>query len=355
MTTTPTTSPESTPVEIDFGRDDAIDPDESRPSWWQRVLAQPAAGIGAGLLSIIIVFGALAPSTFLTTTNLRNLALDNSTLVIVALAVGIVIISGGFDLSAGSVIAVSQVTTALTFQALGGIAGGIDAVLAGLVVGIVTGTVWGLLNGFLVTRLKIQPFVATLATSGIALGVALVLSGGQDKAAVPSILVQNVGLNDLLGVPVPVIIAAVITLLAIYLLRRTRFGQRIYAIGSDSTAAARTGIPVARYQVRVYALAGAAYGLVAFLDMARLSTTTIAGYSAIALFAVSAVAIGGASLFGGTGTALGILIGVSIPAVLNNGLAITGIPSYYAQIGVGIALVLAVYADHLRRSASRLS
>lgn len=341
--------------EIAMDRDDGPDQMDQQPAWWERVLAKPVTGVGGGLVVIIVVFAAIAPHAFLTVSNAQNLALDNSTLVIVAMAVGLVMISGGFDLSAGSVIAVTQVVTALTFKALGGTEGGPLCILSGLLVAVLSGTLWGTLNGILVTRLSIPPFIATLATAGIAFGIAEVITNGTNQSDVPQSLVTTVGLGDVAGVPTLVIIAVVVVLLTAYLLRRTRFGQRIYAIGSDSTAAARVGINVPGYRVRIYALAGSAYGLVAFLDMARLSTSTVAGYGDIALFAISAVAIGGGSLFGGTGTALGVFIGVTIPAVLHNGLAITGIPSYYEQIGVGIALILAVYADHIRRTAVRLT
>jgi ribose transport system permease protein len=266
-----------------------------------------------------------------------------------------VIVSGGIDLSGGSIAACAQIVTAEVFRAMGGTRGSVGADLAGLAVALACGGAWGAVNGFIITKMAIPPFIATLATLGAALGAADVIGSGQDLATVPSQLSNELGLQQVFGVPLLVAPTAVVVLIAAYALSRTRFGQHTYAVGSDATAASRVGIDVQRHRFRIYLLAGVTYGIVAYLDMARYSTSTIGGYSDTSLYAIAAVAIGGASLYGGTGTILGTIIGVLIPAVLQNGLVIAGAPSFYEQIGVGIALVLAVYADQLRRRFFRLS
>jgi ribose transport system permease protein len=323
---------------------------EESPSLLRRAVRIPELGVLGGLVLIIVLFTAWQPGHFATLLNLKNLLTDSSILTVLAMATTFVIVSGQIDLSIGGIIAFSEMATALTFRSLGGTAAGTGALFVGFVVALGSGLCWGALNGVLVTRLKLPPFVATLAILGIAQGAAYVLNDGSDLATVPNSLSVHIGTGSFAGIPMLVWIAVVVTLVATYVLRRTLYGRYCYAVGSDLAAAEHAGIRVHRHVVGVYAIAGLAYGFAAYLNLALYSTTSVAGHGTDALNAITAVALGGASLFGGVGTTLGSLIGVFIPGVLQNGLVIANVQPFYAEMGTGVALVLALSADQLRRS-----
>jgi ribose transport system permease protein len=223
--------------------------------------------------------------------------------------------------------------------------------LIGLAVAVVAGGAWGALNGFLVTKAKIPPFIVTLGTLGMALGSALLITGGVDERDVPFKLIETIGSGRLFGeVPYLVIIAAVVALIGGVVLSQTRFGRYTYAIGSNQEGARRAGVNVDRHLIKIYALGGTLAGLAGYLSLARFGTTSIGGHSTDNLDAIAAIVIGGTSLFGGVGTMLGTLVGVFIPAVLRNGFVIVGVQPFWQQVAVGAVLIAAVYFDQLRRS-----
>lgn len=317
----------------------------------RRLLAAPEAGVGLALLALVVAFSVLLPGRFGTLDNARFMVGDASVLIVLSVAVTLIVITGNLDLSIGSIVAFCEVVSARAMVAVGG--DGLVPCLAGLAVALGSGLAWGAANGFLVARARIPSFVVTLATFGIALGAALLVSGGRDIANLPPALTSTVGLAFVAGVPVPAVVAFAFFLLSAWALGRTRFGRYTFAVGSDAVAAERAGIDVGRHVIKVYALAGLAYGLAAYLGLARFSTTQVGGHSTDALDAIAAVALGGTSLFGGVGTVLGTMIGVFIPAVLENGLVIASVQPFWQQIAVGLALLAAVYADQVRRSRRR--
>ena len=233
--------------------------------------------------------------------------------------------------------------------AIGG--GGWGAIAAGLVAGVVAGTAWGVVNGVLVTKARVPPLIVTLGTLGMALGSALLITGGIDVRGVPLQLTTTIGIGQLAGVPYVVIIAAVVTAIGAITLSMTRFGRYTYAIGSNAEAARRAGINVDRHLIKVYALSGFLAGLAGMVSLARFATTTIGGHSTDNLAAIAAVVLGGTSLFGGIGTVLGTVVGVFIPAVLQNGFVILGVQPFWQQVAVGAVLIIAVYIDQLKRRA----
>lgn len=322
--------------------DDEVDGGRER----RRLTLAAEAGVGLALVVLVVVFAALEPTRFATLDNLRNVATDASVLIVLAMATTFVIVSRNLDLSIGGVIAFCEVVAAKLMTA----DGGAFSSLIGLAVALCAGLAWGLVNGALVTRTRIPPFVTTLATLSIAQGAAYVISDGIDIGSVPLTLVSRVGIGTLGPIPVLTVIAAVVVGASVFVLRRTRFGRYTYAVGSDPLAAARAGIDVGRHITKVYAIAGTAYGLAAFLNLARFSATNIGGHGADALNAITVVALGGVSLFGGIGSALGSVIGVFIPAVLRNGLVILAVQPYWQQIAVGVALLVAIGFDQRRRS-----
>jgi ribose transport system permease protein len=301
------------------------------------------------LLGIVVGFAVLRFEQFATVFNFRNIAADASGLLIIAVGMTFVIITAGIDLSVGSVVVFSGVIAAKVMLALGG--QGWGAIGAGLVAGLVAGLAWGLVNGVLVTKARVPPLIVTLGTLGMALGSALLITGGIDVRGVPLELTTTIGIGQLSGVPYVVIIAAVVTAIGAVTLSMTRFGRYTYAIGSNAEAARRAGINVDRHLIKVYGLSGFLAGMAGMVSLARFATTTIGGHSTDNLAAIAAVVLGGTSLFGGIGTVLGTVVGVFIPAVLQNGFVILGVQPFWQQVAVGAILIVAVYIDQLKRRA----
>jgi ribose transport system permease protein len=315
-----------------------------------RLMSHPSSWILLILLAIVVAFSLLRPEQFASVTNLRNVAIDASVLLVLATGATFVIITAGIDLSVGSVLVFSGVVSAKAMEAIGGQGWGV--VLVGLAICVACGAAWGAFNGFLIAKARIPALIVTLGTLGMALGLALVISEGIDVRGVPTAMVTDVGLGRVLGeIPVLVIVAAAVAVVGGVVLSATRFGRHTYAIGSNPEAARRAGIAVDRHLIQIYTFAGALAGLAGFLSLARFATTTIAGHATDNLQAIAAVVLGGTSLFGGIGTILGTVVGVFIPAVLQNGFVITGVQPFWQQVAVGAVLILAVYLDQLRRRA----
>jgi ribose transport system permease protein len=203
----------------------------------------------------------------------------------------------------------------------------------------------------LIARARIPALIVTLGSLGMALGFAQIITGGLDVRAVPELLITYVGTGSIAGIPTLVVIAAFTALVAGFLLHVTRFGQWTFAVGSNSEAARRSGIPVKSQLVKVYTLSGALAGLAGIMAVARFSTTTIGGHSSDSLATISAVVLGGTSLFGGMGTISGTVVGMFIPIILLNGFVILGIPPFWQTVTMGAVLVLAVWIDQLKRRA----
>jgi ribose transport system permease protein len=301
------------------------------------------------LLGIVAGFAVLRFEQFATVFNFRNIAADASGLLIIAVGMTFVIITAGIDLSVGSVVVFSGVIAAKVMLALGG--QGWGAIGAGLVAGLIAGLAWGVVNGVLVTKARVPPLIVTLGSLGMALGSALLITGGIDVRGVPLELTTTIGIGQLSGVPYVVIIAAVVTAIGAVTLSMTRFGRYTYAIGSNAEAARRAGINVDRHLIKVYGLSGFLAGMAGMVSLARFATTTIGGHSTDNLAAIAAVVLGGTSLFGGIGTVLGTVVGVFIPAVLQNGFVILGVQPFWQQVAVGAILIVAVYIDQLKRRA----
>lgn len=327
-------------------------PDQPRRgSVLRRALSAQAMQIFFVLIIIVIIFSALAPEAFPTVGNFRNIATNVSILAIVAMGMTFIIITAGIDLSVGSVLVFSGVAAALTMTALGGEGWAVSFV--GLVVALASGLFWGVFNGFLIAKAKIPPLIVTLGTLGIALGLAQILTGGIDRRAAPTVLVDTVGFGRILGqVPVLTVIALAVILFCYVLLHHTRFGRHTYAIGSNPEAALRAGIKVDRHLIYVYGMTGLLAGFAGLLNLAFFQSTTIAGQSTTNLNAIAAVVIGGTSLFGGVGAIGGTVVGVFIPSVLQNGFVILRVQPFWQQAVVGAVLIAAVYVDQARRSAA---
>lgn len=317
----------------------------------RRILRAQALQIVFVWLVIVAGFSALAPQAFFQTSNFLNIAVSVSILAILGVGTTFIIITAGIDLSMGAVLVFSGVVASLVMQAIGDGEGWGVAVL-GAFAALASGTLWGLVNGFLVAKAKVPPMIVTLGTFGAALGLSQVLTGGIDQHATPKVLEDTIGFGKVLGIPVLVLIAAIVVTIGIVVLRRTRFGLHTEAIGSNPEAGRRVGIKVDRQLIKVYTLAGFLAGLAGLLNLSFFRSTTIAGHSLTNLDVIAGVVIGGTSLFGGFGTVFGTVIGLLIPATLRNGFVILGVQPYWQQVVVGAFLIAAVYFDQQRRAAA---
>ncbi len=328
-----------------------LDDEPRPPSRWQLILGNSTVWIFAILILIVVGFTAYEPNAFPTVANFRNIATDASVLLILAVGETYVIITAGIDLSVGSVLLFGGVVSAKVMASIGGDSTGV--ILVGLVVAMAGGLGWGLFNGLVITKMKVPPLIVTLGSLGMALGAALLLTGGVDVRSVPNSLVLTVGIGRVAGVPYLVLIAGGVAIVFGLILWITRFGRWTYGIGSNAEAARRAGINVDRHLIKVYALAGLLAGLAGWLNLARFSTTTVGGHATDNLNAIAAVVIGGTSLFGGVGAIAGTVVGVFIPAVLSNGFNVIGVQPFWQDVAVGAVLILAVYLDQLRRRAKQ--
>jgi ribose transport system permease protein len=302
-------------------------------------------------LAIVVLFSSLSPEAFFDPNNFRNIAISVAILAVLGVGTTFIIITGGIDLSMGSVLVFSGVVSSMAMERLGD-GQGWGVALAGIAVALASGLAWGLLNGVLVAKAKVPPMIVTLGTFGAALGLAQVLTGGIDLRAAPDVLVDSIGFGELLGIPILVLIAAAVVVFGIVTLHRSRFGLHTAAIGSNPEACRRVGVNVDRQLIKVYAMAGLLAGLAGLLNLTFFRSTTIAGHSLTNLDVIAGVVIGGTSLFGGVGTVFGTVVGLLIPATLRNGFVILGVEPYWQQVVVGAFLVTAVYFDQMRRAAA---
>ncbi|MCW2946164.1 MAG: D-ribose transport system permease protein [Actinoallomurus sp.] len=292
-------------------------------------------------LVVLVVALTLLSGDFLTVTNLLNVGVQAAVTAILAFAATYVIITAGIDLSVGAVAALSAVVLAWTATSHG-----VPWPLA-TVIALVVGIACGLANGALITYGKLPPFIATLAMQGVARGLGLVISQGS-----PIPLPDAVShLGDTIGsyLPVPVIVMVVMGVITAVVLNRTYPGRAMYAIGGNEEAARLSGIKVTRQKLITYALAGgfaAVAGIVLASRLASAQPQAALGYE---LDAIAAVVIGGASLSGGKGKALGTLVGALILAVLRNGLNLLSVSAFWQQVVIGVVIALAVLLDTLRR------
>jgi len=340
-----------------------------------RVGRAVAKNWAACFLLVMLVLFSFTGQNFLSVTNFQNVIHLQTFPLLLAAAETFVIISGGIDLSIGFVAGLTSVTAAEFMQVfrVSGLAAG-WVILLGVVIALLISLLPGLVNGLVVTRFKVPPFIATLGMWGIANGVALKMCEGFPVAGLPGVL-PRIGNGYLLYVlpgqfvsffdrpegfpearirevwrliPFSFIFVLVVLGALAFVLRRGRFGRHTYAIGGSMDAAIRAGIPVNRHLVFVYVLASGLAGLAGVFNVFQTGIGNYTTFSSMyELFAVAAVVIGGASLSGGKGTVLGSAVGVLVLAFMENGLAISGVQPFYRYIMVGVLLVVAVVIDRL--------
>lgn len=299
-----------------------------------------------GLIAVIVVFALMmdSPEQYLSIRNFRIVLAQTVIVALGAIGMTVVMVSGGIDLSVGSVIALTGVVTALALRDGA-------APMVAVLEGVVAGGIVGVFNGLLITRLQVIPFIATLGTLGMARGVAKWIAG-QQTVNVPQTWVNELAVTfpepDWLIVAAGVWVTLVLAILMALVLRYTVFGRRVFAIGSNEAAARACGIPVDRLKVWIYALSGLLVGLSGVMQMSRLRQGDPTVAIGTELDVIAAVVIGGGSLNGGVGTILGSMVGAVIMAVLRNGSQQMGWPNYIQEIIIGAIIVVAVAVDGWR-------
>jgi len=312
------------------------------------------------LLVLVLVFALLEPR-FMHPLNLLNLLRQVSISGLIAVGMTFVILTAGIDLSVGSLLALSGLVCAMVSKGgiadrfaleIGASAGNPVYLAAAAAIGV--GMAAGFLQGLVVTKLRVPPFVVTLGGLSAFRGTALLVSGGGPISGFDPDFTWW-GQGRILTVPVPVILFFVAAVIAHLVLRHTRFGKHVYAIGGNARAAALNGVPVDRVTVSVYVISGFFCGLAAFLLSARLNSAEAVAGSGLELTVIAAVVIGGTSLFGGIGTIFGTVTGALLIGVLTNGLVLLNVSSFIQQIVIGVILVAAVALDQFaagRRQSS---
>ena len=311
----------------------------------------------AGLV-LLVIFFSVTNEYFFTSNNIMTVGLQTSTIALIGIGATCVILTGGIDLSTGSVVALSGVAAAMIVNA------GVP-VPVGMVLGILVGGICGLINGILVTRMKLPPFIATLGMMMVARGLALYVTNAAPVSGMPESFaalgngalfkIVEEGSNGLpkvvfAGIPYPVIIMIFITILFTFALTKLKVGRYIYAIGSNEEAARLSGIKTNVIKIYAYVASGLLSGLTGVILASRLVTAQPNGGVSYELDAIASAVVGGTSLMGGVGTIPGTLIGSFIIGVLRNGLNMNGVSSFVQMIVIGLVIIVAVSLDQLRQS-----
>jgi len=319
-----------------------------RPRVRVKTLGDIAGRESGGLIVLLVAVGALtlASPEFLTGNNLANLARQVAIFGILAIGQLVVILTGGIDLSVGSILGLAGAVTAQLLVS------GVPIIPA-ILIGVVVGGVLGIANGVLVTRFKLPPFIATLGMLGIARGIVLVITDANTIQGLPDGF-QTVANGTVLGIPNLLIIFAIITAIAWFVLNRTVFGRYVYAVGSNPEAARLAGVPVAMVTTAVYVISGVLAAVGGVLLTSRLGAGVPTAGTGFELQAIAACVIGGASLSGARGSAIGAACGALIIGVLNNGGNLLAINAFYLQIAIGALVLVAVGFDQMNtRKAGR--
>ena len=309
---------------------------------WKRVLTNRAAVNVAGIAAMVVIFASLQPN-FLTSANLQTLLSSITILWVVALGLTFVLLVGGFDLSVGSNLALSGIALGWLYTSFE-----ISMPLAIVLTILFGALVGGGINGFLIGRLQASFMVVTLGTLSLFRGL-VNLSSDTKTRPVTSTLLDNLAFGKVLGIPISLFLMVITFLIAFHVLRSTYFGRDVYAVGGNQKAARLAGINVSRTLIIVYGIAGGAAALGGVIQVARLGAASPLVGETIMFDAAAAVLLGGTSLRGGSGGVTGTVIGVVFLGVLSNGLAVTGVPSFWQQILSGFILASAAVADKVQR------
>jgi ribose transport system permease protein/L-arabinose transport system permease protein len=286
------------------------------------------------LAVLVAVIGIQKPNVFFLPKNFLNIGQAITMIGLVALGETIVIISGGMDLSVGSIVGAVSISIALAMQSN-------NNLLVGIVTGLLVGGVLGLVNGLLITRGKMEPVIATLGTMAVFRGVAFIMTNGAPIGTM-SAAFNKIGSGAVLGIPLPVVIFLLTALAMHFFLTNTDIGRKVFAIGGNVVAARLGGIPIERYRMGIFILSGTIAGLASIILTARSNAGQSNSGVGLELDAITAAALGGVALSGGKGTVVGAILGIIVLGVLQNGMILLNISQFYQFIAKGALLVLAV-------------
>ena len=294
-------------------------------------------------LIILMAVITIINSNFLTANNLLNLLLQVTSNALIAFGMIFVILTGGIDLSVGSILALSSALTA------GLLGSGMPVTLA-ILISLILGCILGMMNGLLISYGKLAPFIVTLATMTIFRGATLVYTNGNPitKGLSDTFLFQFLGQGYIVGIPFPVIIMFIVFIVLYVLLHKTAFGKSVYAIGGNEKAAYISGVKLNKVKIIIYSISGIMASISGLIITSRLSSAQPTAGASYEMDAIAAVVLGGTSLSGGKGRILGTLIGALIIGVLNNGLNIIGVSAFWQQVVKGVVILIAVLIDRFK-------
>jgi len=305
---------------------------QTKPKINWRIIAQQY-GLAFSFLILCLALSLLS-DRFLTVNNLTNILRQSTINGIIAVGMTLVIFTRGIDLSVGSILALSAVITADVMQK------GMPVALA-IPFGLLIGAGLGLISGWLVTKIRVPPFIATLGVMTFGRGLALTYTQGKPITGLPDAF-RFMGVGYLGSVPMPVVIAIATFVIGYIALTRMKFGEYIYAIGNNEVAAELSGIPVKRFIASTYVITGALSALAGQILIARLNSAQPVAGIGFEFDAIAAVVVGGTSFEGGEGSVLGTILGVLIIAVINNGLNLLDVPSFYQSVVKGLVIAIAL-------------
>ena len=313
-------------------------------NWFRRVARQREFMIGAIVVAVCVAMTFASPY-FLSTGNILALLLGLSVEAIIAVAMTNLMVSGGFDMSVGSIVAFTGAASATLLAA------GWPVVLA-VVAGLAIGAAIGLFNGFIVAKIGINAFVTTLASLSLFRGLTLIITEGRNISGLPDAF-KAIGQATFFGVQTPILIAAVLIIIGDIMLRRFRFFRQSYYIGGNERAARLSGINVDGMKILGYTLTGLFAGLAGIVMTARLGAASMTAGTGLELRVITAVIIGGASLQGGEGTVLGAFLGSLLMALITNALTLIGVDVYWQTFVIGATLLAAVLIDQAGKKRSQ--
>ncbi|MCL1815014.1 MAG: ABC transporter permease [Treponema sp.] len=296
----------------------------------------------SSLILLIVIFSILSPN-FRTYSNMKTILLMTAVNGILAVGITYIIITGGIDLSIGTVMTFCSVMCAVFITKLN------FPVPAGLFAAVICGALCGLINGAFVAKLKLPPFIATLGMMNVTKGLNLIISGTKPVYLTDVKGFSNIALKEVLGIPSGVIIFFIAAIAAAFILSKTILGRYTFAIGSNEESARLSGINTDLWKMGIYSLSGIFFGIAGIVMASRLSSAQPAMGPGYEMDAIAAAVIGGASLSGGEGSILGTIIGAFIITVLTNGLRILSVPQEWQMVVTGIIVIGAVYMDIARR------
>lgn len=317
--------------------------------------------LGISIVLFLMIIGmSFSSDVFLSTNNILNILLQVSVICIISVGMTYVILTGGIDLSVGSIVALSAVSLGIFIHSgiawLGEGASNIallSVVLFSILGAIIVGALCGYVNGFIIVYCKVTPFITTLGMMGIARGLALTFSDGKTIYNFPEALRflgnGQLHISESINIPIPIIIALLIVIISYYVLTQTIFGRQIYALGGNREAVRLSGINTNKLEIKAYIINGALAAIGAVILVGRLNAAQPIAGNGYELDAIAATVIGGTSLIGGVGSVISTAMGALIMGVLQNGLTLLNVTSYLQRLIIGLVIILAVFLDQIRR------